>query len=102
MTRPAHALSPIGSDGAEKGTVAMLDLKFILANLEQVRQAVKEKHCAGSEADLERMAALDEKRCSAQTENDKLAAEKNRISKQVGPPMGQLKKAAGDVKASLG
>ncbi|MCZ7647316.1 MAG: serine--tRNA ligase [Planctomycetota bacterium] len=73
----------------------MLDTKFILANLEQVRRALEAKG-ADAHVDLEKFAELDAQRRQAQAENDRLAAEKNKLSKLIGPLMGKLKAAAGD------
>lgn len=71
----------------------MLDTKFILANIDLVRKAIEDKHANMDAIDLPRFVELDEKRRKAQAENDKLAAEKNKLSKQIGQRMGQLKKA---------
>jgi len=79
----------------------MLDIKFILANLEKVRASVKDKHAEGAHTDLDLFAKLDEQRRKAQTENDRLAAEKNKLSKQIGSIMGQRKKALGEDAAKL-
>ena len=73
----------------------MLDTKYILSNLEQVRKAIEDKHAAGEHTDVDRLVKLDEQRRQAQTERDGLLAEKNRISKQIGPLMGQTKKSSG-------
>lgn len=72
----------------------MLDTKFILANLELVRKATEDKHATNEHTDFKRFGDLDEQRRKAQAENDKLAADKNKISKQIGALMGQLKKAS--------
>ena len=79
----------------------MLDSKFILANLEKVGQAIAEKRAGNAHTDLAEFAQLDQERRSAQTENDKLAAEKNKLSKQVGPLMGRRKQAGGAEAAKL-
>ncbi|MBI3829779.1 MAG: serine--tRNA ligase [Planctomycetes bacterium] len=72
----------------------MLDTKFILANLDLVRKATDDKHAASPYIDFKRFAELDEQRRKAQAENDKLAAEKNKISKQIGQLIGQMKRAS--------
>ncbi|MBE7462716.1 MAG: serine--tRNA ligase [Planctomycetes bacterium] len=69
----------------------MLDTKFILSNLEFVRQTVADKGAAHARIDLDKFVRLDESRRKAQTENDRFAAEKNKLSKQIGPLMGKLK-----------
>lgn len=71
----------------------MLDTKFILQNTEMVKKAVADKHAENEHTDLDRFVKLDEERRKAQTECDRLAAEKNQVSKQIGPLMGQLKRA---------
>jgi seryl-tRNA synthetase len=73
----------------------MLDTKFILTEVELVRKALADKHAGNEHTDLDRFVKLDEQRRQAQTDRDKLLAEKNRISKQIGPLMGQVKKSSG-------
>jgi len=79
----------------------MLDTKFILANLDLVRNAVTDKHASAPQINLEYFVTLDEQRRKAQAENDQLAAEKNKFSKQIGPLMGSLKKAADSERSGL-
>jgi len=79
----------------------MLDTKFILANLDLVRRAVVDKHASVPQINLEYFVTLDAQRRKAQAENDQLAAEKNKFSKQIGPLMGKIKKAADAERSKL-
>ena len=58
----------------------MLEPKFIRANVDAVRSAIKNK---GEKVDLDRYLALDEERRGILTEADKLKAERNRVSKEI-------------------
>jgi seryl-tRNA synthetase len=60
-----------------------------------VKQALHDKKAANEHTDLDKLVALDTQRREAQAERDKLAAEKNTVSKQIAPLMGKLKKAEG-------
>jgi len=71
----------------------MLDVKFILQNQERVKKAIVDKKAANEHTDIDRFVQLNEARRKAQTECDKLLAEKNQISKQIGPLMGKMKRA---------
>lgn len=62
----------------------MLDLKFIRENPDLVRQGVASKK---ENVDLDRILALDEERRSTLVQSDKLKAEKNRVSKEIGQRM---------------
>jgi len=58
----------------------VLEPKFIRANVDAVRSAIKNK---GEKVDLDRYLALDEERRGILTEADKLKAERNRVSKEI-------------------
>lgn len=79
----------------------MLDTKFILQNVELVKKAVTDKHAENEHSDLDRFVKLDVERRKSQTECDKLAAEKNQVSKKIGPLMGQLKRATDAERAGI-
>src|SRR5437868_1911638 len=74
----------------------MLDLKFVLANLDQVQKAIDDKKAANEHTDLKKLVSLEETRKKVILEVEKLKAERNVISKQIGGMMGQLKAAAAD------
>jgi seryl-tRNA synthetase len=74
----------------------MLDLKFVLANLETVQRAIDDKSAANEFTDLKKLASLEEQRKTAIQEVEKLKAEKNKLSKDIGARMGQLKAAGSD------
>jgi seryl-tRNA synthetase len=77
---------------APKEHKAVLDLKFVRENFEQVRQACQNRHAA---VDLDGFAALDDKRRQILPELEGLRARRNEVSAQVG----QAKKAGGDMSA---
>jgi len=79
----------------------MLDTKFILANLDLVRKALEDKHAGNEHTDLDRLVKLDEQRRKAQAEKDRLAADKNKLSKKVGALMGRSKAAAEPERAQI-
>jgi seryl-tRNA synthetase len=58
----------------------MLDLKFIRANIELVRQAIQNKN---EKADLDAILALDEKRKKLQFDFDTLKAAQNQVSQEI-------------------
>jgi seryl-tRNA synthetase len=58
----------------------MLDLKFIRANVELVRQAIKNKN---EKADLDAILALDDKRRKHQFDFDNLKAAQNQVSQSI-------------------
>jgi seryl-tRNA synthetase len=58
----------------------MLDLKFIRANLELVRQAIANKN---EKADLDKVLELDDKRRRLQFEFDNLKAKQNQVSQEI-------------------
>ena len=59
----------------------MLDLKWILANLDDVRAAMAKR---GADVDLDRLVALDERRRKTIAEVEKLKAERNESSRKIG------------------
>lgn len=72
----------------------MLDLKFVRANPDIVRQALVNK---GVAVDLDRILALDQERRQTLTEVEALKAKRNEVSKQVGA----LKKQGQDASAII-
>jgi seryl-tRNA synthetase len=74
----------------------MLDLKFVLANIDLVQKAIDDKRAANEHTDLKKLVSLEEERKKAILEVEKLKAEKNKLSKDIGARMGQSKAAAGD------
>jgi seryl-tRNA synthetase len=72
----------------------MLDLKFVRANPDLVRQALVHK---GVAVDLDRLLALDEERRRALAEVEALKARRNDVSRQVGA----LKKQGADASALI-
>ncbi|MCY3018412.1 MAG: serine--tRNA ligase [Planctomycetota bacterium] len=72
----------------------MLDVKFVLANLEVVRKALEDKKAANEHTDLAKLPLLEEQRKKAIQEAEKLKAEKNKLSKEIGVRMGRSKSLA--------
>ena len=70
----------------------MLDIKFIRANPELVKENIKKKFQDEKLPMVDEVIALDEKRRANIQEADQLRADRNRLSKQVGMLMGQAKK----------
>jgi seryl-tRNA synthetase len=68
----------------------MLDIKYIIANLEEAKKKTKDR---GAEFDFDSLIALDDKRKSLQAKNDELKAERNRVSKDIG----KVKREGGDI-----
>src|SRR5579862_823776 len=73
-----------------RGT-AMLDPKFVLANLAVVKKAIEDKKAANDFTDVDEFVTLDERRKKVVLEVEALKAEKNKISKEIGVLMGKLK-----------
>ncbi|MFH0939212.1 MAG: serine--tRNA ligase [Planctomycetota bacterium] len=69
----------------------MLDLKFVLANLEQVERAVVDKNAANEHTQVKKLPKLEEQRKQAIFEAEQMKAEKNKLSKEIGVKMGQSK-----------
>lgn len=67
----------------------MLDLKFIRENPEAVRKGAQLKNMT---IDLDRLLELDSQRRKLQTGVQDLIAEQNKLSREMGPLMGKLKK----------
>jgi len=76
----------------------MIDLKDLRQSPDKYRLGAKNK-CMS--VDIDGLLAVDATLRAAQTTLQELTAEKNRISKEIGPLMGQLKKAEGDAKTEL-
>lgn len=74
----------------------MLDLRFVLANLELVQKALDDKKAANEHTDLTKLPVLEEQRKKAIQEAEKLKAEKNKRSKEIGMRMGRTKALSGD------
>lgn len=67
----------------------MLDIKFIRENPEAVRRGAQLKNMT---VDLDKLLQLDSARRAAQSKLQELTTEQNKLSKEMGPLMGQLKK----------
>ena len=80
----------------------MIDLKDLRENPDKYRNGVRDK-CMS--VDIDRLLALDEARRAILSRQESAKAEQNRISKEIGPKIGQLKGklkgAAGDEKDRL-
>jgi seryl-tRNA synthetase len=76
----------------------MIDLKDLRQNPDRYRQAARDK---AINVDIDTLLSLDEQLRLAMTRQQELAAEKNRIGKEIGRLAGQLKKAQGEEKAAL-
>ena len=81
---------------------AMIDLKDLRENPDKYRNGVRDK-CM--QVDIDRLLALDEARRAILTRMENARSEQNKISKEIGPKIGQLKSklkgAAGDEKDRL-
>lgn len=70
----------------------MLDLKFVRENPDIVKQNIKNKFQDQKLPLVDEVIGLDAERRAAQKEADKLRAERNKLSKQIGALMGQGKR----------
>ncbi|MCM1523378.1 MAG: serine--tRNA ligase [Ruminococcus sp.] len=70
----------------------MLDIKFLRENPEIVKENIRKKFQEGKLPLVDEVIELDKSSRAAQQEADKLRADRNRISKQIGALMGQGKK----------
>jgi len=68
----------------------MLDIKFIRESPDVVRRGAQAKNIS---IDIDTLLALDAQRRAAQAQLQTIATEQNQISREIGPLMGQLKKA---------
>jgi seryl-tRNA synthetase len=59
----------------------VIDIKYIRANTDEVREAIRNKN---EKADLDKLLAIDEEKRQLQFEYDNLRAEQNRVSKLIG------------------
>ena len=84
----------MGPRGYPRGP--MIDPKAFRENPDRFRQGAADK---GAAIDFDRLMALDERRRAILTEMEAKKAEQNRLSKEVGPKMGQIK---GKLKAAQG
>ena len=80
----------------------MLDLKFVLANIETVQRAIDDKGAANEFTDLKKLAGLEEQRKTAILEVEQLKAERNKLSKEIGALMGKSKAAMADASKLAG
>lgn len=72
----------------------MLDPRFILANADLVRASLVKRHAdEDTLASLERVIEIDEQRRALVTQTDELRAERNALSKQIGPLMREGRQA---------
>ncbi|MEQ9454054.1 MAG: serine--tRNA ligase [Phycisphaeraceae bacterium] len=76
----------------------MIDLKDLRQNPDRYRQAAHDK---AIRVDINALLAFDEQLRQAMTRQQELAAEKNRIGKEIGRVAGQLKKADADQRQAL-
>ena len=70
----------------------MLDLKFVRENPDIVKQNIKNKFQDGKLPLVDEVIALDAENRATQKEADDLRASRNKLSKQIGALMGQVKK----------
>jgi seryl-tRNA synthetase len=76
----------------------MLDIKLIREDREWVKAEIAKLN---TEAPIDEIVELDELRRELLTESESLKAERNRVSKTMGPLRGQIRKAEGEEKARL-
>lgn len=69
----------------------MLDHKLVLSNPAAVKKAIEDKKAGNEFTDVDEFAALEERRKKVIIEVEALKAEKNKLSKEIGAKMGQLK-----------
>jgi len=74
----------------------MLDLKFVLGNLDLVQKAIDDKKSANEHTDLKKLPVLEEQRKKVIFELESLNASKNVISKDIGMRHGKIKSLAAD------
>ncbi|TCK59440.1 serine--tRNA ligase [Seleniivibrio woodruffii] len=70
----------------------MLDVKYIIANLETARKKTADR---GAQFDFDALLALDSERKKLQAKNDELKNERNTVSKEIG----RIRKEGGDISA---
>jgi seryl-tRNA synthetase len=75
----------------------MLDIKLMRDRAEHVRERLRARG-AGDEGRVDEVLALDEQRRKGLAEVEKLKAERNRVSKEIGALMGQKKLAEAEAK----
>lgn len=68
----------------------MLDIKYIIANLDLVRKKTADR---GAQFDFDGLIAIDAERKKLQAKNDELKSERNTVSKEIG----RIKKEGGDI-----
>ena len=79
----------------------MLDIKFLRANPDIVKQNIKNKFQDRKLPLVDEVIELDEKLRDVKTEGDNLRAKRNKTSKQIGALMGQGKKDEAEKKQYL-
>ena len=80
----------------------MLDLRFVRENPEIVKQNIRNKFQDAKLPLVDEVIALDAEKRATQQEADKLRADRNKLSKQIGALMGQGKKEEAEaVKAQV-
>ena len=70
----------------------MLDIRFVRANPDAVKENIKKKFQHAKLALVDEVLALDKEKREAQTRNDELRNKRNVVSKKIGALMGQGKK----------
>jgi seryl-tRNA synthetase len=76
----------------------MLDIKLIRERPDWVKDEIAKLN---SDAPIDQIVELDERRRALLSQVEELKAERNRVSKSMGPLRGKIKKASGDEKATL-
>ena len=79
----------------------MIDIKFLRENPEIVKENIRKKFQDDKLSMVDEVLEMDKKTRAAQSEADAIRRDKNKISKEIGPLMGKLKKAekSGDAAA---
>lgn len=69
----------------------MLDHKFVLSNPAAVKKAIEDKRAANEFTEVDEFTKLEERRKTVIIEVEALKADKNKLSREIGGKMGQLK-----------
>ena len=79
----------------------MIDIKFLRENPDIVKENIRKKFQDDKLSMVDEVLEMDKKTRAAQSEADAIRRDKNKISKEIGPLMGKLKKAekSGDAAA---
>lgn len=97
VSREFRQNDPACCDGGEFYTAPMLDIKLFREQADLVRQRLASRQ-GGDEAQVTEVLALDEARRKALAEGEKIKADRNRISKEIGVLMGQKKLAEAEAR----